>query len=97
MAGQIRITPEDMHAQAGNYRKEADNVNNVIHNMDTLLHTLMGEWEGAASRSYNDRYQQLKPGFIQARDLINEIAAALDKTANTLSDTDNAIANGFRG
>ena len=96
MAGQIRITPEQMRIRAGAYRTEADAVNGVIAKMDTLLAELQNEWEGAASESYAARYQELKPGFMKAEELIREIAAALDSTANIVEKTDSDIATQFR-
>ena len=97
MANQIRITPDQMRARAGQYRSEADTVNGVINKMDSLLQALQGEWEGAASEGYAARYQELKPGFMKAEELIREIAAALDSTARIIEETDINIANQFRG
>lgn len=97
MANQIRITPEQMRSRAGQYRAEADNMNSVIRKLDSLLQQLQGEWEGAASEAYATRYQELKPGFQKAEDLIREIATALDTTANTVEQTDQSIASRFRG
>lgn len=97
MANQIRITPDQMRTRATQYRNEADKVQDVIQRMDTLLEQLRGEWEGAASESYGARYQELKPGFVKAEELIREIAAALDATANIVQETDTGIANQFRG
>ena len=96
MANQIRITPDQMRQKANKYRNEADTVDGVIRQMDSLLEQLRTEWEGAASESYDVRYQQLKPGFEQARELIREIAQALDSTANIVEETDANIANQFR-
>lgn len=96
MASQIRITPDQMRGRASEYRVEAGNVEGVISKMDTLLSNLQAEWEGASSESYAARYQELRPGFVKAQELINEIAAALDATANTLEETDTNIANQFR-
>lgn len=96
MAGQIRITPEQMRTRATQYRTEADNVNGVITHMDSLLQQLEEEWEGAASESYASRYAELKPSFQKAEQLIREIAAALDSTANIVEQTDADIANQFR-
>ena len=70
MANQIRITPDQMRQRANEYRAEADTVNGVISKMDSLLSALQGEWEGAASESYAARYQELKPGFQKAEELI---------------------------
>ena len=97
MANQIRITPDQMRERAAQYRTEAGTVNGVISKMDSLLQMLQGEWEGAASESYAARYQELKPGFVKAEELIREIAAALDSTAKIVEETDTSIANQFRG
>jgi len=96
MANQIRITPDQMRQRANDYRREADTVNGVITKMDTLLQQLQGEWEGSASESYAARYQELKPGFMKAEELIREIATALDSTAKIVEQTDSEIANQFR-
>ena len=97
MANQIRITPDQMRERANQYRTEADAVNGVIKKMDTLLGHLQSEWEGVASEAYAARYQELKPGFMKAEELIREIAAALDSTARIVEETDTDIANQFRG
>jgi len=96
MANQIRITPDQMRIKAGQYRNEAETVQGVINQMDNLLGQLQEEWEGAASESYAARYQELKPGFMKAEELIREIAAALDSTARIVEETDTNIANQFR-
>lgn len=97
MASQIRMTPDMMRQRAGEYRNQAETVNGVITKMDNLLTQLQGEWEGAASESYAARYQELKPGFLKAEELIREIAQALDSTAKIVEETDTNIANQFRG
>ena len=96
MANQIRITPDQMRDRANQYRTEADHVNDVINSMDRLLDQLLAEWEGAASESYSARYQELKPDFVKAEELIREIASALDSTAAIVEQTDADIANQFR-
>lgn len=96
MANQIRITPDQMRERANQYRAEADTVNGVISTMDTLLSNLQGEWEGAASESYAARYEELKPGFVKAEELIREIASALDSTASIVETTDSDIAAQFQ-
>lgn len=97
MGNQIRITPDQMRERANQYRVEADTVNGVINKMDTLLGQLQSEWEGSSSESYAARYQELKPGFMRAEELIREIATALDSTARIVEETDANIASQFRG
>ena len=95
-SGQIRMTPETMRSRAGEYRTESANVESVITKMDSLLEALMNEWEGSASEAYNDKFMELRPGFVKAKELIDDIASALEKTAETVEQTDNAIADQFR-
>ena len=92
MAGQIRITPDQMRDRATQYRTEASNVGDVIQHMDSLLQALQEEWEGSAAQAYSSRFQELRPGFVKAQDLITEIAQSLDATAQSLEDTESNIA-----
>ncbi len=96
MAEQIRITPEQMRERCAEYRAQAEKVGEVISKMDALLSQLQGEWEGAASNSYEERYQELKPGFLKAEELIREIASALESTAKIIEETDQSIAASFK-
>lgn len=96
MASQIKISPDQMRGRASEYRTQAEEVNGVISAMDRLLNALQSEWEGDASAAYGEKYEQLRPGFVSAVDLINDIAQSLDATAQSLEETDAAIAGQFR-
>ena len=96
MAGQIRITPDQMRGRANEYRREAENVQSVIGRMDSLLSQLQSEWEGASSKAYAARFGELRPGFVRAKELIDEIARALAGTARALEDTDAQLAASLR-
>lgn len=94
-SGQIRMTPDTMRARAMEYRNEGTNLGNIITSMDNLLTALLEEWEGTSSEAYANKFAELRPGFVEAENLINEIANALDKSANALEETDNNIASAF--
>lgn len=96
MAGQIRMTPDTMRTRANQYRTERDNVEHVIKQMDSLLSQLREEWEGASVEAYEAKFQELRPSFVDAQKLIDEIARSLDQTAQTLQETDQQIANAFK-
>ncbi len=97
MGNQIRMTPENMRTRAQQYTQEANKLQEVISKMDSLLSTLQSEWEGEASKAYATRFGELRPGFVKAKDLIDEISSALTKTANIVEQTDSQIASQFRG
>ena len=94
-SGQIRMTPDTRRERAGEYRTEADNVQSVIDKMDRLLETLLTEWEGLASEAYANKFAELRPSFVKGKELIDDIAMALDKTAEAVESTDTQIANQF--
>lgn len=96
MANQIRMTPETMRTRATEYGRQADTLKDVIITMDNLLNQLQSEWEGAASESYAQKYEELKPGFQKAEQLIRDIQTALNKTAEIVENTDADIASQFR-
>lgn len=93
--GQIRITPDIMRERAGSYRTQAEAVAGVITEMDNLLSALQDEWEGSASKAYAEKYDELRPGFVSAQELIESIAAALDETANAIEEVDENIAGQY--
>lgn len=66
MAGQIKMTPEEVRESAKQYRQQAEVVDGVITKMDTLLAQLQSQWEGSGSQSYAARYADLKPSFTRA-------------------------------
>lgn len=96
MANQIRMTPEMMRTRAGQYTAQANNLQEIITVMDRLLTQLQSEWEGDASRAYAAKFAELRHGFVKAKDLIDEISAALKSTANIVEQTDKNIAGQFR-
>ena len=97
MAGQIKMTPEEVRESAKQYRQQAEVVNGVITKMDTLLAQMQSQWEGSGSQSYAARYADLKPSFTRAEELINEIATALDGAANAIERGDMEAARQFGG
>lgn len=96
MAGQIRMTPEKMRQRSREANIQANNMQELINAMGTLLTTLQGEWEGEAMRGYEDRYNKIKPVLTNAKDLLDEISANLSKTAQIVEETDQNIASQFR-
>ncbi len=93
---QIRMTPETMRQRAGETDTQAQNMQDLISKMDSLLNTLKGEWEGDAMRGYEDRYNKIKPVLNNARELLVEIATNLRATAQIVEETDQRIGSQYR-
>lgn len=96
MSGQIKMKPEQMRIRAGEYSTQANNLQSVITKMDLLLKELQGEWEGQASEAYAAKFAELRPGFVKAKELIEDISTSLKKTAQIMEEADSNIANQFK-
>lgn len=97
MAGQIRLTPEDMRTRSNEYTQQSETFQEVITRMQQLLDQLQSEWEGASSQAFEQRFNDLKPSFQATKELIDEIAANLMSTANSLEQLDADIASKIGG
>ena len=94
----ISMTPDQMRTRAGEYRTQGENVHATIEAMDRLLSALEEEWKGKASESYANKYEsELRPAFVEAEKLIDEIAKSLDNAAQVTEETDNAVARTYQG
>ena len=92
---QISMSPDLMRARAGEYTKQAENLGQIISKMDNLLKQLQDEWKGEASRAFAQRFTELRPGFVKAANLIDEISDALKKTAQAVEQQDREIARQY--
>ena len=95
MAGQIRITPEQMRQRATEVRGQGQTFQEVIDKMQTIIYELQTEWEGAASKGFEAQFEQLKPSFNNMKQLIDDMGGQLDATANAVEQMDQEIANKF--
>ena len=96
MAGQIRMTPEQMRQRAGEVRTQGETFQDVINRMQSIINELQSEWEGQASQAFADQFSRLKPSFNEMRQLIYDIGTQLDGTANAVEQLDQDIASRFR-
>jgi len=95
MAGQIRMTPEQMNSRASEVRGQRDAFEEVISKMQNIINELLTEWEGAASASYSQQFNDLKPSFDNMKQLLDDMATQLDKTAEAVKALDEEIASKF--
>ena len=93
MATQLRIPPEQMRQRAASFTEHAVNLNQIIDSMDKLLKALQEEWEGDASTAFADQYNELRPKFVQTKDLIEQIGKTLSGVAKSAEQFDTDMKN----
>ncbi len=85
---QIRVTPDQLHERATEYRNQGRIVEDVISKLDNLLNVLEEEWEGNSAARYRSQYSDLRPSFISMQQLIGELATSLDQEATKFAEVD---------
>ena len=96
MSGQIRMTPEQMRARAGEVRNQGATINEVVGRLGNIINELQSEWEGQASRAFAEQFDRLRPAFYEMRQLVEDIGTQLEGTANAVEQLDKDIASRFR-
>ena len=86
---QLRVTPEQLHERATEYRAQGEMVEGVIEKLDSLISALESEWEGNSAAKYISEYYDLRPSFVSMKDLIYDLASALDTKATNYEVADN--------
>lgn len=95
MSGQIRMSPDELHAKSQRYGESADQINDVLSKLQSLQDELRGEWEGRAFERFDDQFQQLRPKVNEFEQLMREIQTQLQKTAQTVQEQDEALSQNF--
>lgn len=95
MADKINIYPDKVGERAEQFRTQAGSLNAIIQTMDNSISGLMDEWEGESSAAFMAKYQEIRPGFLQAEEMMREIASALDKNASRYEKADARMAKQF--
>lgn len=96
MADQILMSPDTMRTRAAQIKSQAEDMQKMISAMDRLLKTLEGEWKGDSMIGYEERYGKIKPSFINAKGLLDEMEHKLSGSARIMEETDQNLASQIR-
>lgn len=95
MAGQIRMSPDELHGKAQRYGEEAEQISDVLSKLQGLQDELRGEWEGRAFERFDEQFQQLRPKVNDFEQLLRDIQVQLQKTAQAVQEQDEALSQNF--
>lgn len=95
MAGQIKMTPEELHSKSQRYGDGAEQINDVLSKLQSLQDELRGEWEGQAFERFDEQFQELRPKVNEFEELLRDIQAQLQKTAQAVQEQDEALSQNF--
>ncbi|MRX72685.1 WXG100 family type VII secretion target [Bacillus lacus] len=95
MAGQIRMTPEQLQAKAKRYGQGSQQIEQILRDLTNLQEELRGEWEGRAFERFDDQFRELSPRVQDFSRLLQEIETQLVKTAEAVAQQDEALSQNF--
>lgn len=87
----IRVTSEELHTQSTQVASGATQVEDIVNRLSGQVTDLAGRWEGAASASFQDMYQQWQQGARQCNEAMKSIATFLNQAAATYEQAEEQI------
>lgn len=95
MAGQIKMTPDQLQAKAKRYGQGSQQITQVLGNLSNLQDELRSEWEGRAFERFDDQFRDLSKRTEAFAELLLEIQHQLEKTAEAVAQQDEALSQNF--
>ena len=92
---QIRMSPDALLMRSEELSVQGNRMDEIIAALDSTVKALSSEWEGSASEAFLARFEELRPGFMNARDIIFDFSEALKRTAAEFEERDHEIAEAF--
>lgn len=93
MADRITITPEELRTTATNFNTKSEEIEGIIQYLLNEVNSLESTWDGAAQDQFIESYHELQTPLKQFPEILKGIAMQLQNVAQTLEETDNALAS----
>lgn len=97
MASRITITPEELRTASTNFATKAGEVRELLQYLRSEVNRLESTWEGAAQDQFFVTYEEMAKTLEQFPDVVDGISQQLSNVAQTLEETDQALADSLKG
>lgn len=98
MADRIMMTPQELDDGASYLNQRRDAIASEVSALNARVQDIAGRWEGEAQRSFLERYTDLhKILSTELPEVIIAMETKLREAARAIRETDQAIAQAFRG
>ncbi|QLY81488.1 WXG100 family type VII secretion target [Clostridium intestinale] len=94
MAGNIKITPQELRASSNKFKSKASEIEGTIRQLDSEVKKLSSSWAGAAQSTFFQTFDQLAKGPMkQFVTVTQQISQQLADVAKTMEEVDKQIAS----
>jgi WXG100 family type VII secretion target len=96
--GLIRVTSEDLSSAATQLSTGSQEIDSQLSTMRNQVQSLVaGDWQGAASSSFESLYQQWNTSAANLREALDGISKLLANAATAYSTTEQQISQSMQG
>ena len=97
MAARITITPEELRTASTNFANKAGEVREILEYLRSEVNRLESTWDGAAQDQFFMTYEEMAKTLDQFPEVVYGISQHLSAVAQTLEETDQALADSLKG
>lgn len=97
MAARITITPEDLRTASTNFSNKAGEIREILNYLRSEVNRLESSWDGAAQDQFFMTYEEMSKNLEQFPEVVDGLGQALSSVAQTLEETDQALADSLKG
>ena len=97
MAARITITPEELRTASTNFANTAGEVREILEYLRSEVNRLESTWDGAAQDQFFMTYEEMAKTLDQFPEVVDGISQQLSAVAQTLEETDQALADSLKG
>ena len=94
MAARITITPEELRTASTNFATKAGE---ILEYLKSEVNRLESTWDGAAQDQFFMTYEEMAKTMAQFPEVVDGISQQLSAVAQTLEETDQALADSLKG
>lgn len=92
MSNRIKLTPAELRTSAVKYKDSSQSIKNILTVLNREQSVIRGNWEGAAFKKFDEKFNELTPKIQEFSDLLQSIQTQLNSVATTIEETDAQLA-----
>lgn len=97
MAARITISPEELRTSSTNFANKAGEIREILDYLRNEVDRLESTWDGAAQDQFFMTYEEMAKSLDQFPEVVDGISQQLSAIAQTLEETDQALADSLKG
>lgn len=97
MAARITISPEELRTASSNFANKAGEIREILQYLRSEVSRLESTWDGAAQDQFFMSYEEMAKTLDQFPEVVDGLSQQLSAVAQTLEETDQALADSLKG